>query len=562
MVYKRPFGDEESYEFAFKHPRRLDYSNQLPSFVETIPWNDIPQKPQASADAEFSKAQGYETLVNRTITELCAGANKEVETTAPLSIFTSSWVTSSTSEENYRSETAARVSFSPDFSKPDYAARVVFQSDEIYSSLLDYPPRKPVPVGPDHQANVPAWGIWGVKKASSYLAKPDPISSKQSSCSDILIDDDKGEKLMGTCIIPMHDSEPSYSGNEFGSGRGDCTCPDGGSIRCVRQHVKEARERLKGTLGWEKFVELGFCDMGEEVAQRWSEEEERVFHQVVFSNPASLCKNFWDHLSVVFPSRMRKDLVSYYFNVFMLRKRAEQNRTIPLNVDSDNDEWQETDDGEEFGTTEDYEDSAVESLVDQEVPGYNQDHHEEYFNDEDDEEDGEEIYDNDDDYNVEGDEGAASEEDEGDVENVSEACIEKLPDGCSSFNPSFKLGVVTHPQDGGEDHDVQDDSCTSYECQHSGADSCGPVDAGVIMQESRAESDSNKKGSQSTYGGLSGGAEHGYCLESCDAKVWDIGYLTGTKNDVDFLPTCSMIEEVFGEEAWNNKGKDCKSIIS
>ncbi|XP_042498520.1 uncharacterized protein LOC122076928 isoform X2 [Macadamia integrifolia] len=555
MVYKRPFGDEESYELAFKHPRRLDYSRQLFSFVEAVPCNDIPQDPQASgegegeaeAEAAFSKAQGFERIVSSTTTEECTGADKEVVSPAPLGISGLSWVTSNTSEENSRPETAARASFSPDFSEPDYAARVMGQSDEIYSLLLGYPPRKPVPVGPDHQADVPAWGIWGVKKASSYLDEPDPVSLNQASSSDILMDDDNGEKMMGTCIIPMHDSEPSsYSGDEFGSGRADCTCLDGGSIRCVRQHVKEARERLKGTLGQERFVGLGFCEMGEEVAQRWSEEEERVFLQVVFSNPVSLCKNFWDHLSVVFPSRTRKDLVSYYFNVFMLRKRAEQNRTIPLNIDSDNDEWQESDDGEEFGTTEDCEDSVVESLVDQEDPGYKQEDHEKYFNDDD--EDGEEMYDDDDDDDdddLEGAEGSAGEEDG----NVSEAYIEKLPDGCS-FNPAVKLGV-THPHDGGEDNDVQDDSCTSYECQHSGADSSGPVDAGVIMQESRPESSGNKV-LQSTYDGLSSGAEHGYCLEPCDAKVWDIGYLTGPKNDADFLPTCSMIEEVFGEEAWNN----------
>ncbi|XP_043724602.1 uncharacterized protein LOC122671454 isoform X2 [Telopea speciosissima] len=545
MVYKRPFGDEEPYELSFKHPRQLDYSNQLGSIVEAVPSGDVPQKPQASGEGEFSKAQGDERIVQNTITELTTWVYKEFGTTAPLSVSSLSWVTSSTSEEDSRSETAARVSFSPDFSEPNYAARVVVQSDEIYSSLLDYPPRKPVPVGPDHQADVPAWGIRGVKKASSYLDASDPISLKQSSSSDTLIDDDNREKLMGTCVIPMHDSEPSYSGNEYGCGRIDCTCPDGGSIRCVRQHVKEVRERLRGTLGQESFVELGFCDMGEDVAQRWSEEEERVFHQVVFSNPVSLGKNFWEHLSVVFPSRTRKDLVSYYFNVFMLRKRAEQNRTTPLNIDSDNDEWQESDDGEEFGITEDYEDSVVESLVDQEDPGYNPEDHEEDFNE--DEEVGEDIYDNDDYCNVKSDRGGAGEEDEGGVENVSETCIEKSPAGCS-FNPVVKLGV-THPQDVGEDHDFQDDSCTSYECQHNG-------DAGIIMEDSRAESGSNK-GLQGTYDCLIRGIEHGYGLEPCDAKVWDVGYLTGPKN-VDFLPTSNMIEEVFGEEAY--KGTDCKSI--
>ncbi|KAJ4973438.1 hypothetical protein NE237_006612 [Protea cynaroides] len=511
---------------------------------------DIPQKPQASGEAELRKARGYERFVYNTVAELSTGADKEFEATPPFSIPSLSWDTSRTNEEDSRSETEARISLSPDFSEHNNAARVVVQSDETYSLLLDYPRRRPVPVGPDHQAIIPAWGLWGVKKASSDLDVPDPISLEQASYADTLIDDENEKKLMGICIIPMHDSEPSsYSGIEFGSSRIGCACPDGGSIRCVRQHVKEARDRLRGTLGWERFVGLGFCDMGEEVAQRWSEEEEQIFHQVVFSNPASLGKNFWDHLSVVFPSRTRQDIVSYYFNVFMLRKRAEQNRTIPLKIDSDNDEWEGSDDGEEFGMTEDYEDSVVESLVDQE-DGYKPEDHEEDFN-----EASEELYD-DDDCDVDGDRGAA-EEDEGGAENVLEACIDKSPDGCI-YNPTVKLGV-THPHDGGEDHDAQDDSCTSYECQHSGADSTGPVDAGVIMQESLAESGSNKV-SRSTYDGLNGVVDHGYGLEPCDAKVWDVGYLTAPKKEVDFLPTCSMIEEVFGEEAWTNMGKDCKRI--
>ncbi|KAJ4961817.1 hypothetical protein NE237_021727 [Protea cynaroides] len=555
MVYKRPFGDEDPYELAFKHPRHMDYSNQLASFVEADPCNDIPQKPQASVgEGEFRKAHGDERILHRTITELSTWVDKEFETTAPRSIYSLSWVTSSTNEGDSRSEAAGRVSFSPDLSQPNYAARVMAQSDEIYSSLLDFPPRKPVLIGPDHQVDVPAWGIQGAMKASSYLDASGPISLEQSSSSD---KEDNEEKLMGTCIIPMHDSVPSsYTVTEFGRGRIDCTCPDDGSIRCVRQHVKEARERLRESLGQERFVELGFCDMGEEVAQRWSPEEERVFHEVVFSNPASLGKNFWEHLSVVFPSRTREDIVSYYFNVFMLRKRAEQNRTTPLNIDSDDDEWQESDDGEEFGTTEDYEDSVVESLVDREDPGYNQEGHEEDFKD--DEEVGEDFYDSDDYCDVEGVRGAAGEEDEGGVENISEACIEEYPDGCS-FNPAVKLGF-THPQDGGDDLDVQDDSCTSYECQQNGADFYGSVDAGVIIQESQAESGCNK-GLQGTYNGFRlglSGVEHGYSLEPCDAKVWDVGYLAGPKKDVDFLPTCNMIEEVFGEEAYD--GADCKSI--
>ena len=61
---------------------------------------------------------------------------------------------------------------------------------------------------------------------------------------------------------------------------------------------------------------------------------------------------------MVFPSRTKKDIVSYYFNVFMLKVRAEQNRLDPRNIDSDDDEWQGSDD------------SVVESP--REDPGHNE----------------------------------------------------------------------------------------------------------------------------------------------------------------------------------------------
>ncbi|EPS62161.1 hypothetical protein M569_12631, partial [Genlisea aurea] len=120
-----------------------------------------------------------------------------------------------------------------------------------------------------------------------------------------------------------------------------CSCPNRGSMRCVQQHVKEARERLLNSVGDEKFLQLGFLDMGEEVASNWTPDEERLFHEIVFSNPKSRGRNFWSCLRDAFPHSTMKELVSYYFNVFMLRRRAVQNRSFVLEIDSDDDdvEW-------------------------------------------------------------------------------------------------------------------------------------------------------------------------------------------------------------------------------
>ena len=73
-----------------------------------------------------------------------------------------------------------------------------------------------------------------------------------------------------------------------------------GSIRCVRQLVKESREDMVKVLGSEKFRDMGFCDMGEEVAQRWSDEDALLFHEIVYSYPVTLGQNFWKHLEAVF----------------------------------------------------------------------------------------------------------------------------------------------------------------------------------------------------------------------------------------------------------------------
>lgn len=171
------------------------------------------------------------------------------------------------------------------------------------------------------------------------------------------------DRWMGTCVVPMPDLDDSETDCCANLSEISCECSDQGSIRCVRQHVLEAREKVRANLGQKTFEELGFCHMGEGVSEKWTVEEEQEFHDIVCNNPLSMDKNFWDKLSTAFPSRTKKDVVSYYFNVFMLRKRTEQNRFDPVNIDSDNDEWERSE--EEDSMEEEDEDSGVESLNNQ-----------------------------------------------------------------------------------------------------------------------------------------------------------------------------------------------------
>ncbi|MFS7981485.1 putative transcription factor MYB family [Helianthus anomalus] len=175
-------------------------------------------------------------------------------------------------------------------------------------------------------------------------------------------DTNNDDKFLGSCVIPMPESYSTVSTDfAVGKGRNDCFCEECGSLRCVGQHISEARENLRVNIGHERFSALGFDSMGDVVACEWTEEDEQLFHEIVYSNPVSLGKNFWEKLEETFPSRTNQEIVSYYFNVFVLQRRAGQNRLDPVNADSDDEELQVTDSSEE-------DDSCLDEI--QKPPGF------------------------------------------------------------------------------------------------------------------------------------------------------------------------------------------------
>ena len=189
----------------------------------------------------------------------------------------------------------------------------------------------------------------------------------------------------------------------------------------------DAREGLRRSLGQDQFQESGLCEMGEDIAQRWTDGEEQLFQRVVFSNSVSSGKNFWDYLPHALPSKTSKELVSYYFNVFMLRKRALQNRSDMLHVDSDDDESPHG----PVETEQESEDSAVESPV--RVQNM---HNFEYTEDVHEESEGEQFHES--------------------------SSPEKIIDNGQTH-------LETNPENILADIDIQDESCTSFESQHNGA---------------------------------------------------------------------------------------------
>nr|CAB3496690.1 unnamed protein product [Digitaria exilis] len=362
----------------------------------------------------------------------------------------------------------------------------------FHQSVGPCPTRKPVPIGPNHQAELPECRPFGEKT-----------------------EDDESNKWIRNIVMPMPGTRALSLMLTPVHCKASCDCLDEDSIDCVRKHVREAREKLKISIGADTFRELGFYDMGEEVASRWTEEEEHLFQEVVSSNPASLRRNFWDELPLAFPSKSSKELVSYYFNVFMLRKRAEQNRFDPMNVDSDDDEWQAGGDGEFAVTGRADEYLPTESLTDQDDVACNQ------------------VLPQGDLYEDSEDElDTASGDRHGDLQRVG-MFSECLP--AMSFMEHNHQAVKL-------DADAQDDSCTSFEAHQVGVEDGTPTD----IAEDHYRSD-----------GFGGVAEHGFFGDHCDTKGWEFGFSTGWDKH-DFLSTNNVIEEVFGKGS-SEDGSDTAS---
>ncbi|KAI9088365.1 hypothetical protein K1719_029814 [Acacia pycnantha] len=505
MVQKRPFDAEEMLEVSFKHPKQAGLSNQLVSFSESVfPENSsqIPEKSESGC--RQVNTEGDNKLASDIFVEHPRGAG-DIETSFPGSIYISSLAPSTS--EDVRSDMPVHFSLYPEYFSPEHPGRTLTRNNDIYFLLLEHPPRKLVPIGADHQADVPAWDLPG---STSRL--------DTSSSSSSAVVDKSEERLMGTCIIPMPNMESSTCDSKVGRGRTDCSCEDRGSVWCVRQHIVETREELAKTIEQDRFTDLGLRDMGEQVAEKWNVEDEQLFHEVVYNNPASLGKNFWNTFPIVFPSRTKKEIVSYYFNVFMLRKRAEQNRNDHLSVDSDNDEWQGSDENE-IATLEEDEDSVAGSPVYQDDPGLGN------------------CYENDlQDY----DEYAQDEtcETNGVVEFTEGDIYDDLKYDPEEMSRSSSSLQHIQPQDKNIcqetcDEEVLDESCTSS-------------DPGVSSQEIKGKSENDDLRSNNL-GGVNNGFSPRYVAESCDEKTWDSGFMAWAKDKIDFLPTCSMIEEVFGD---------------
>ncbi|CAH8389192.1 unnamed protein product [Eruca vesicaria subsp. sativa] len=145
---------------------------------------------------------------------------------------------------------------------------------------------------------------------------------------------DSDTKWLGTRIWLVENRE--VLDRSLGKGRPDCCSCDihtPGSVECIRFHIAEKRMELKRDLG-DVFFHWRFNQMGEEVSLRWTEREEKMFKKLMVLDSLS----FWENAAKCFRGKKRAQLVSYYFNVFLINRRRYQNRVTPRNVDSDDEE--------------------------------------------------------------------------------------------------------------------------------------------------------------------------------------------------------------------------------
>ncbi|KAI4315440.1 hypothetical protein L6164_028249 [Bauhinia variegata] len=181
--------------------------------------------------------------------------------------------------------------------------------------------RKQVSVGPLFQAEVPEW-------------------------TGVVCESDS--KWLGTQVWPCKyiEQNPDTETEFIGKGREEkCCCEFQGSVECIRFHIAEKRMKLKLELG-SAFYLWRFDRMGEEVSLQWTAEEEKKFKDIMRSSVPSQIRYSWNQSFKYFPKKTRSNLVSYYFNVYLIQRRIYQNRVTPKSVDSD-------DEQEEFGCLSD-----------------------------------------------------------------------------------------------------------------------------------------------------------------------------------------------------------------
>ncbi|KAK4418968.1 AT-rich interactive domain-containing protein 1 [Sesamum alatum] len=188
------------------------------------------------------------------------------------------------------------------------------RSIRLLNFIGDHLQRKAIPVGPHFQASVPEWS--GPVNRSVLIAA-------YNSDSD-------NSKWLGSRVWPIEIGNMKTTGRTIGKGRrNSCCCVSPGFSDCIRRHIFEKRLLLQSDLG-PAFFSWKFDEMGEQVSNSWSPKEQQTFESLVKRRPSSNGKNFLKRALKCFPNKYRKDIINYYFNVYVPRRMSLQTRLSPV----------------------------------------------------------------------------------------------------------------------------------------------------------------------------------------------------------------------------------------
>ncbi|KAL3826093.1 hypothetical protein ACJIZ3_022122 [Penstemon smallii] len=176
-----------------------------------------------------------------------------------------------------------------------------------------------IPVGPRFQAGVPMWS--------------GPVNRGEYN------EDSDNSKWLGTRDWPIEIGNMKSTGRKIGKGRSNsCSCTSIGSVECIRRHILEERLLLQCDLG-PAFFSWKFDEMGEQVSKSWTLKEQQTFESLLKKKPSSLKKDFPQLALKRISEKSRKDIVSYYFNVYIPQRMSLHTRSPSINlVDTDDEE--------------------------------------------------------------------------------------------------------------------------------------------------------------------------------------------------------------------------------
>ncbi|KAK6152510.1 hypothetical protein DH2020_015145 [Rehmannia glutinosa] len=197
-------------------------------------------------------------------------------------------------------------------------------SIRLWNIIANHLQRKAIPIGPRFQVDVPEWSS--------------PVNT------NILIDTynrcPENSKWLGTRIWPIEKGNTETTQQTIGKGRPDsCCCVSPGSVDCIRHHVLEERLSLQRDLG-PAFFSWRFDEMGHQVSKSWTLKERQTFESLVTMGPSR--KKLLKHGLKCFSNKCRKDIIGYYFNVYIPQRMSLQVKSSPVNeIDTDDDEEEE-----------------------------------------------------------------------------------------------------------------------------------------------------------------------------------------------------------------------------